>query len=483
LPHSSGNVVFTAKEHSAVDTILGVFAPDILTGGRVTYELEGADAGYFRVNDKGQFRLRRTLDFATGDRYELAVIATDDRQQSAFLNVIVMDAAKASSDHDAGGKSKWTRRDLPHSSGNVVFTAKEHSAVDTILGVFAPDILTGGRVTYELEGADAGYFRVNDKGQFRLRRTLDFATGDRYYLTVIATDDQQQSAFLNVIVMNAAKAPPPQPKPPVIRYLEESEIGLSWPAQEEQVPVTEVAIQYKRSSDPESSYADVILPPRQPDHLWYYHGYTLRDWTDQRVIPGTSYDVRLRVRNAFGWSPWSRPLTVTPRGTPPGKPGLPRIKNLGATQFRIEWPAPSKGSSSATQVAIQYKRSSAPESAYTDVKPTPGRPSYRNFTRGFNLEERPGQSILPGTSYDVRVRERNGSGWGPWSDAATATTEGSRPQVAPTYAATSIALRVAENAAAGTNLGTAVTATDPHGDTLTYALGATADDNHFAIDE
>jgi hypothetical protein len=178
--HSSGNVVFTATEQSAVDSILGVFAPDILTGDRFTYELEGADAEYFRVDDKGQLRLRRTLDFATGDRYELAVIATDDRQQSAFLNVIVMDAAKASSDHDAGGKSKWTRRDLPHSSGNVVFTAKEHSAVDTILGVFAPDILTGGRVTYELEGADAGYFRVNDKGQFRLRRTLDFATGDRY---------------------------------------------------------------------------------------------------------------------------------------------------------------------------------------------------------------------------------------------------------------------------------------------------------------
>jgi hypothetical protein len=48
---------------------------------------------------------------------------------------------------------------------------------------------------------------------------------------------------------------------------------------------------------------------------------------------------------------------------------------------------------------------------------------------------------------------------------------------APAYAAASIALSVAESAAAGTNLGNPVAATDEDGDALTYALGATTDDN------
>jgi hypothetical protein len=53
---------------------------------------------------------------------------------------------------------------------------------------------------------------------------------------------------------------------------------------------------------------------------------------------------------------------------------------------------------------------------------------------------------------------------------------------APVFAAASVVLSVAENTAAGTTIGDAVAATDPDGDALTYSLGATADDTHFAID-
>ncbi len=42
---------------------------------------------------------------------------------------------------------------------------------------------------------------------------------------------------------------------------------------------------------------------------------------------------------------------------------------------------------------------------------------------------------------------------------------------------------MAANAAANTDIGSPVTAADPDGgDTLTYTLGTTADDGHFAVD-
>ena len=52
----------------------------------------------------------------------------------------------------------------------------------------------------------------------------------------------------------------------------------------------------------------------------------------------------------------------------------------------------------------------------------------------------------------------------------------------PAFADSAVALSVAENTAAGTDIGGPVEATDPDGDTLTYTLGDTADDAHFAID-
>ena len=54
--------------------------------------------------------------------------------------------------------------------------------------------------------------------------------------------------------------------------------------------------------------------------------------------------------------------------------------------------------------------------------------------------------------------------------------------LAPAFATATGSRSVAENTAAGQNIGNPITASDPDvGDTLTYSLGTTADDGHFAI--
>jgi hypothetical protein len=123
---------------------------------------------------------------------------------------------------------------------------------------------------------------------------------------------------------------------------------------------------------------------------------------------------------------WTAPAAGSSAAdTPPGKPDAPTFSDVQETQitgFRVVWAAPTAGSSAITGYGIQYKLSSESDDAYADVSPTP-----RGTTRGYNVIARTGQFIVPGTSYDVRVREQNAEGWGEWSDPGTVTTAGTAP--------------------------------------------------------
>ena len=77
-------------------------------------------------------------------------------------------------------------------------------------------------------------------------------------------------------------------------------------------------------------------------------------------------------------------------------------------------------------------------------------------TPTFNSTSASIDSLTAGKSYDVQARARNDEGTGPWSATASAIT-----QVAPSNpsAPGAVTRSVAENSAAGTNVGAAVTAT------------------------
>jgi hypothetical protein len=190
-------------------------------------------------------------------------------------------------------------------------------------------------------------------------------------------------------------------------------------------PTTGYAIEYKPSSEPDDAYRAVTPAPRAGGR----RGYNIITRRGQFITPGTAYDVRVRERNAHGWGPWSDPATVTTTGdapvahAPPGKPDAPAFANVGQTRFRTVWTMPPAGSSPITGYAIEYKPSSEPDDAYRAVTPAPR----AGGRRGYNIITRRGQFITPGTAYDVRVRERNAHGWGPWSDPATVTTTGDAP--------------------------------------------------------
>jgi Tfp pilus assembly protein PilZ len=231
---------------------------------------------------------------------------------------------------------------------------------------------------------------------------------------------------VTIAVTDVADTPPGKPDAPTFSDVQETQFRVVWAAPTAgSSAITGYGIQYKLSSEADDAYADVSPAPRGGGK----RGFNVVTRQGQFIIPGTSYDVRVREQNAEGWGEWSDPGTVTTAGTapaadtPPGKPDAPTFSDVQETQFRVVWAAPTAGSSAITGYGIQYKLSSETDDAYADVSPAPR----GGGKRGFNVVTRQGQFIIPGTSYDVRVREQNAEGWGEWSDPGTVTTAGTAP--------------------------------------------------------
>ena len=122
------------------------------------------------------------------------------------------------------------------------------------------------------------------------------------------------------------------------------------------------------------------------------------------------------------------------------------------------WHAPENTGSSISSYNVQYKKTTV--AAFTD---------YTASVDGTTVLTATISSLDPDTSYHVRVRAVNDEGTGPWSLVGTGSTNkaGNKPPAFPSEAATRDEF---ENAPAGQDVGTPVTASDDDATTLTYGL-------------
>ena len=154
-------------------------------------------------------------------------------------------------------------------------------------------------------------------------------------------------------------------------------------------------------------------------------------------------------------------INVTDVNEPPGKPDAPKVwqnPTTPKTELKVSWTAPDMtGKPAISDYDVQYKKSS--ESTWTSYSFT-GTGTTTTLT---GLDE--------GTEYDVQVRAVNDEGDGAWSDSGSANTQDAN--VNPEFPDDTATRSIAENSAAGTNVGAAITATDTEGHTLYYSLSGT----------
>ena len=160
-------------------------------------------------------------------------------------------------------------------------------------------------------------------------------------------------------------------------------------------------------------------------------------------------------------------ITVTDVLEPPAAPGAPSVTQPNSdpeTSLEVAWGAPEMtGKPAITDYDVQYR-----------VQGSPGWSSAAHAGTGTTTTL---ADLTPGTTYEVQVLATNDEGSSRWSASGTGTTAAlaSYSEPAPEFVAgISTTREVAENSAAGTTVGVAVTATDANDAALTYSLsGAT----------
>ncbi len=161
-------------------------------------------------------------------------------------------------------------------------------------------------------------------------------------------------------------------------------------------------------------------------------------------------------------------INVSDVDEPPPAPAAPTVTQNTATpktKLDVSWTAPTTtGKPDISDYDVQYKKSS--DSSWTSHSFT-GTGTSTTIT---GLDE--------GTEYDVQVRAVNDEGDGAWSDSGSTNTQDKN--VHAEFPDTTATRSIAENTAAGGNVGAAVTASDTENHTLYYSLSGT-DEDEFDI--
>ena len=159
-------------------------------------------------------------------------------------------------------------------------------------------------------------------------------------------------------------------------------------------------------------------------------------------------------------------------GEAPGTPDPPNVTAASSTRLSVSWDAPSNDGPPITDYDYRYRESTGGAS-WTEVTAT------TITSRSVTIDR-----LTASTFYDVQVRATNAEGTSDWSNSTTVTTNAPGANNNPVFSEGASAARsIHRTAAAGTSIGTPVTATDEDpDDTITYTLEGT-DAASFDIDE
>ena len=382
--------------------------------------------------------------------------------------------------HNSDGSGPWSspgsgapnrdtaNRNPAFSGGSRSLSVTENTPSNTDVGApIAAIDQDGDPLRYSLEGPDAASFEIvstGDGGQIRTVVELNHEEKSRYSITVRVRDGRggSDAVTVTITVTDEPNETPSAPDAPTVTTVSSTSLQVSWEEPENQgPPITDYDYRYREAS--ESSWTQITNTT-----------ITSTTLTIESLRPGTFYDVEVRARNDEGVSDWS--IAGFETTAAPGANNPPVFREGASATRSVSASAPA-----GTNIGDPFTATDADEDD-TLTYSLEGQDA-ASFDVGENtgqLVTVAGVTLAADSTYTVIVVASDGT------DAAriTVTIEATAapPNNPPVFSEGASTTRsVSEDAAAGANIGSPVTATDTdQGDTLTYALGG-ADAASFTI--
>ena len=174
-----------------------------------------------------------------------------------------------------------------------------------------------------------------------------------------------------------------------------------------------------------------------------------------------AYTVTVRVSDGDATAEASVIISITDVDEAPDAPATPTVSAVAdsTTRLTVSWDAPANaGKPDIDSYDVQYRLS--------------GATAWINGPRNVATTTTTVTGLTANTLYEAQVRATNHEGDSGWSDPpGSGRTNSATTNNAPVFSSSNVTRDIAENTAAGRNVGAAVAATDDDGDTLGYTLG------------
>ncbi len=476
----------SVDENTAADMIIGeaLMAPDPDAGDTVMYTLGGTDMASFAIDSAtGQLKTMVMLDHETKDTYMVMVTADDGNGGTDTIDVTI-------TVNDVNEAPMFADEPAERS-------VAENTAAGEAIGspVAATDSDEGDAVMYSLGGTDMASFAIDAMtGQLMTMSMLDHETKDTYMVMVTADDGNGGTDTIDVtITVNDVNEAP--------TFEDGRSVDYSIVEGASDRPVGSPT-----ATDPDTgdtlTYA---ITSGNTDGLFAIDSSTGELATAQAVTPG-SHSLTVTVTDSkaddgTADTEGDNTITVTITVTDDTTANNPPTFNAGSSvSYSIVEGASGRtvGSPTATDLdgdSLTYDISSGNTAGLfaidnngrltTARAVTPGSHSLTVTVSDSKADDGTADTEVDNTiTVSITVSARPTGVQQPGGTVIVTpppATPGTTNN-APTFAdGASTTREVAENTPAGQNIGSPVSATDPNGDTLTYALGGT-DAASFDID-
>ena len=445
----------------------------------LTYSLGGTDAGAFSiVSTSGQLRISAALDYETKSSYSVTVSVSDGNggTDSITVTINVTDVSDGTTTTRSVAENTAANTNIGSEGTNnaPVFadgttttrSVAENTAANTNIGsAVSATGADNDTLTYTLGGTDAGAFSiVSTSGQLQTSAALDYETKSSYSVTVSVSDVRGGTDSITV----------------TINVTDVSEVTNNVPVFEDGTTTTRSVAENTAANTNIGSA--VSATDADNDTLTYTLGGT--DVSSFGIV-GTSG--QLQTSAALDYETKSSySVTVSVSDVRGGTDSITVTINVtDVSEVTNNAPVFTEGTTTTRSVA---ENTAANTNIGSAVSATDADNDTLTYTLGgtdvssFGIVGTSGQLQTSAaldyetkSSYSVTVSVSDGKGG---TDSITVTinvTDVSEvTNNAPVFADGITTTRsVAENTAANTNIGSAVSATDTDNDTLTYTLGGT----------